>query len=49
MIISMYMDDCIIVGPSTSQMYSFGVKSMQTVKDKFVLTDKGDIHKFLGI
>lgn len=38
----------VIVGPSIDNINSF-VESMKTDKDNFVLTDKGDINKFLGI
>ena len=48
MIILTYVDDCIIVGPSMERIDSF-VKSMKTGKENFVLTDKGDINKSLGI
>ena len=48
MIILTYVDDYIIVGPSMGQIDSF-VKSMKTVEENFVLADKGDINKFLGI
>ena len=48
MIILTYVDNCIIVGPSMDRIDSF-VKSMNTGKDNFVLTDKGDINKFLRI
>ena len=48
MIILTYVDDCIISGPSMDRIYSF-VKSMKTGKENFLLTDKGDINKFLGI
>ena len=48
MIILTYVDDCIIVGPSMDRIDSF-VKSMNTGKENFVLTDEGDINKFLGI
>ena len=48
MIILTYVDDCIIFGPSMDRIDSF-VKSMNTGKDNFVLTDEGDINKFLGI
>ena len=48
MIILTYLDDCIIVGPSMDRIDSF-VKSTKTGKDNFVLTDEGDINKFLGI
>ena len=48
MIILTYVDDCIIVGPSMTQINSF-VKSIQTDREHFVLTDEGNIDKFLGI
>ena len=48
MIVLTYVDDCIIVGPSIMQIDLF-VRSMKTGKENFVLTDEGDINKFLGI
>ena len=48
MIILKYIDDCIIVGPSMSNIDAF-VASMKSGSEKFVLTDEGDINKFLGI
>jgi hypothetical protein len=48
MIILTYVDDCIIVGQSMAQIDAF-VTSMKTGKENFVLTDEGDINKFLGI
>ena len=48
MIIFTYVDDCIIVGPSMENINRF-VDSMKNRDENFVLTDKGDINKFLGI
>ena len=48
MIILTYVDDCIIVVPSMANIDAF-VASMKTGSEKFVLTDEGDINKFLGI
>ena len=48
MIILTYVENCIIVGPSMDRIDSF-VGSMKTGKETFVLTDEGDINKFLGI
>ena len=48
MIILTYVDNCIIVGLSMTQIDSF-VKLMQTGKEICVLTDEGVINKFLGI
>ena len=48
MIVLTYVDDCIIVGPSMDNIDSF-VKSMKNGPEKFILTDEGDIDKFLGI
>ena len=48
MIILTYVDNCVIVGPSMTKIDSF-VKSIQTGKEQFMLTDKGDIDKFLDI
>ena len=48
MIIITYVDDCIVVGPSMKDVDGF-VTSMKYVSKNFVLTDEGDINKFLGI
>ena len=48
MIVLTYVDDCIIVGPSMADIDYF-VASMNYGSENFVLTDKGDINKFLGI
>ena len=48
MIIIVYVDDCIIVGKSASEIDSF-VESMKNGSEGFILTDEGDINKFLGI
>ena len=48
MIVLTYVDDCIIVGPSMKDIDYF-VASMKYGSENFVLTDEGDINKFLGI
>ena len=48
MIIFTYVDDCIIVGPSMGNINRL-VDSMKNGDKNFVLTDEGDINKFLGI
>ena len=48
MIVLTYVDDCIIVGESMTDIDAF-VKSMQNGPENFILTDEGDIDKFLGI
>ena len=48
MIILTYIDHCIIVGPSMENINRF-VDSMNNGDKNFVLTNEGDIHKFLGI
>jgi hypothetical protein len=48
MIIITYVDNCIIVSNSVKDINTF-VKSMKDGPKGYVLTDKGDIHKFLGI
>jgi hypothetical protein len=48
MIIITYMDDCIIVSNSMKDINNF-VKSMKDGPKVYVLTDEGDINKFLGI
>ena len=48
MIILTYVDDCIMAGPSMKNINAF-VRSMKNGDENFVLTDEGDINKFLGI
>ena len=48
MMILNYMDDFIIAGMSMKDIDSF-VYSMQYGSEKFILTDEGDVNKFLGI
>ena len=48
MIILTYIYDWIIVGTSMINIDYFA-KSMKYEPEKFVLTDEGDIDKFLGI
>ena len=48
MIVLTYVYDCIKVGPSIVDIDAF-VQSMKKGPEKFVLTDEGDINKFLGI
>jgi hypothetical protein len=48
MIIITYVDDCIIVSNSMKDINTF-VKSMKDGPKEYVLTDEGDISKFLGI
>ena len=48
MIILTYVNDCIIVGPSMENINRF-VDSMKNGDKNFVLTNEGDINKFLGI
>jgi hypothetical protein len=48
MIVLTYVDDCIIVGESMSEINSF-IHSMQNGPEKYILTDEGSIDKFLGI
>ena len=48
MIVLTYVDDCIIVGPSMKDIDYF-VAPMKYGSENFVLTDEGDINKFLGI
>ncbi len=47
-IVLTYVDNCIIVRPSMPDIYSF-VESMQNGAENFILDNKGDIDKFLGI
>ena len=46
MIVLTYVDDCIIVGDSMNEIDAF-VKSMMDGPENFILTDEGDIDKFL--
>ena len=48
MIVLTYVDDCILVRPSMQKIYAF-VKSTEVGPGNFMLTDEGDIDKFLGI
>ena len=47
MIIIRYVDDCIISSDSMKDIITF-VKSMKDGPEEYVLTDEGDINKFLG-
>ena len=48
MIVLMYVDDFIIVGPCMVDINDT-VHSMKQGSEKFVLTDEGDMIKLLGI
>jgi hypothetical protein len=48
MIIITYVDDCIIISDSLKDINTI-VKSMKDGPKEYVLTDEGDINKFLGI
>ena len=48
MIVLTYVDDCIIVGHSMVDINAF-FQSMNNGPEKFILTDKGYLKKFLGI
>jgi hypothetical protein len=48
MIIITYVDDCIIVSNSMKDINTFN-KSMKDGPKEYVLTDEGDMNKFLGI
>jgi hypothetical protein len=48
MIVLVYVDNCIIIGECMEEINQF-VISMQNGSELFVLTDKGDINKFLWI
>jgi len=48
MIVLTYVDNCIIFGNSMKEIDSF-VDSMKNGKENFIITDEGDIYKFLGI
>ena len=47
MIVLTYIDDCIIVGNDMKDIDAF-IYSMQHGPENFILTDEGDIDKFLG-
>ena len=48
MIILTYVDDCIIAGRSIKDIDSF-IYYLQHGSENFILTDEGDVNKFLGI
>ena len=48
MIVLTYVDDCIIVGKSMQEINKL-IASLKNGPEKFILTDEGDINKFLGI
>jgi hypothetical protein len=48
MIIITYVDDCIIVSNSMKDINTF-VTSLKDGLKEYVLTDEGDINKFLGV
>ena len=48
MVVLMYVDDCIIIGTSIKSISTF-IHSMQHGEENFILTDEGDVNKFLGI
>ena len=48
MMILTYVDDCIIAGRSMKGIDSF-IYSVQYGLENFILTDEGDVNKFLGI
>ena len=48
MIVLTYVDDCIILAPKMAAIDKF-VHSMMHGPEEFILTDEGDVNKFLGI
>ena len=48
MIILTYVDDCIIIGEQMSDI-NVSINWMHEGKENFILTDEGDVNKFLGI
>ena len=48
MVVLTYVDDCIIASRSMRSIDAF-VNSMKNGPEKFILTDEGDVNKFLGI
>ena len=48
MILLTYVNDCIIIGTSMKSIDAF-IHSMQHGKENFILTDEGDVNKFLAI
>lgn len=48
MIVLVYVSDCIIVGDDMTKIDNL-IESMQNGPENFILTDEGNINKFLGI
>jgi hypothetical protein len=48
MIVITYVENCIIISNSVKYINTI-IKSMKDGPEGYVLTDEGDIHKFLGI
>ena len=48
MVLLTYIDDCILVVTSIVDIDAF-IQSMKNGPEKFILTEKGDINKFLRI
>ena len=47
-VILVYVDDCIIISPNSEVIDRF-VKSMENGPENFILTDDGDLARFLGV
>ena len=48
MIVLAYVYDCIILGPSMVDIDAF-IQSIKNGLEELLLTDEGDINKFIGI
>ena len=48
MMILTYVNDCIIYGRRIKEIDSF-IYSMHHGSENFILTDEGDVNKFLGV
>jgi hypothetical protein len=48
MVLLTYVDDCIIISPSMASIDCL-IASMHTGPENFILTDEGNVNRFLGI
>ena len=44
----MYVDECIVLSKTKSVIDNF-IESLQYGKEKYILTDEGEIDKYLGV
>ena len=47
-IVLIYVDDCILLSRNKSVIDNF-ISSLKNGKEKYILTDEGDIDKYLGV